>query len=752
MPTTSTRVSFGLFEADLQTEELWKAGRRIKIQSQPFKVLATLLEKPGEVITREDLQLRLWGKDTTVDFDHSLGTAVNKIREALGDSADNPRFIETLARRGYRFIAPVTQLEPQAPEKATPTKPVEAALTIEAQNSEPQTEINLTAKTQTTTSQPTPYFTAHPREADAPHIPLTKPAKGRWLATTGALLLLLAVSLISYLIGTRSASSSPIQITQITQNGRIAPGAPSMENLPSAVSDGVHLFASIIENGRPTLSQVDISTGEVQPLSLPSELASPSLGDISPNGSKLLLRSHLSPESEQALWVVPTSGGSALRVSNILAHDATWMPDGTTILYAAGNQLFTITQRDDNPKLYAELPGRAFWMRWSPDAKLLRFTLIDPIAHTLSLWQLAAGDSHPKPILDRWTTPANECCGVWTSDGRYYVFQSAQNGTSDLWRLSGSNTSTPTRITNGPLNFQEPVASRTGARIFFLGLDSRFGLHRYDAQSKEFIPDRTFLTGANRVTYSRDRAWVAWTDMPGRLWRSRLDGTEKLQVTPDSMQVFLASWSPDGSQLAIMAREPGSAWQIYLVRAEGGSPKRLLQESRNAGDPTWSADGRSLAFGRVNDLLGKESGSRSIQILDLATGKTDTLSDSDGLFSPRWSPDGRYIAAISLDQKRLMLYDVSTRQWRMIAQTSVADPVWASDSRSIFIHASLAETQPIYRVSIPEGHLEMIANLAAFRAGDTADYFFSGVTPDNVPLVRARTSTGNLYSLDLSAK
>src|ERR1700721_1601418 len=103
----SIRTSFGLYEVDLQTGELWKAGRRIKIQTQPFKVLAALLERPGEIVTREDLQLRVWGRDTTVDFDHSIGTAINKIREALGDSADNPVFVETLARRGYRFIAPV---------------------------------------------------------------------------------------------------------------------------------------------------------------------------------------------------------------------------------------------------------------------------------------------------------------------------------------------------------------------------------------------------------------------------------------------------------------------------------------------------------------------------------------------------------------------------------------------------------------------------------------------------------------------
>src|ERR1700722_7351786 len=110
-----TKTAFGLYEVDLQTGELCKAGRRIKIQPQPFKVLAALLERPGEIVTREDLQLRVWGRDTTVDFDHSIGTAINKIREALGDSADNPVFVETLARRGYRFIAPVTRPTASAP-------------------------------------------------------------------------------------------------------------------------------------------------------------------------------------------------------------------------------------------------------------------------------------------------------------------------------------------------------------------------------------------------------------------------------------------------------------------------------------------------------------------------------------------------------------------------------------------------------------------------------------------------------------
>ena len=106
-PGQAHLVRFGVFEVNLKTGELRKQGIRIKLQDQPFQVLAMLLEKPGELVTREELQTRLWPKDTFVDFDHSLNKAVNKIRDALSDSANTPRYIETMARRGYRFIAPV---------------------------------------------------------------------------------------------------------------------------------------------------------------------------------------------------------------------------------------------------------------------------------------------------------------------------------------------------------------------------------------------------------------------------------------------------------------------------------------------------------------------------------------------------------------------------------------------------------------------------------------------------------------------
>jgi DNA-binding winged helix-turn-helix (wHTH) protein len=119
----NSRVArFGVFELDLSAGELRKSGVKLRLQGQPFQVLALLLERAGDVVTREELQQKLWPSDTFVDFDHSLNTAINKVREALGDSASSPRYVETLARRGYRFIAPVQESAvPQAPVLAPPT-------------------------------------------------------------------------------------------------------------------------------------------------------------------------------------------------------------------------------------------------------------------------------------------------------------------------------------------------------------------------------------------------------------------------------------------------------------------------------------------------------------------------------------------------------------------------------------------------------------------------------------------------------
>jgi Tol biopolymer transport system component/DNA-binding winged helix-turn-helix (wHTH) protein len=731
---TNARLSFGLYEVDLQTGELWKAGFRIKLQGQPFKVLTTLLEKPGQVVTREELQSRLWGKDTVVDFDHSLGTAINKIREALGDSAENPRFIETLARRGYRFIAPVGVIEP------IPDTSIETS----ASGDQPATRLVLpprvsagpTGTAQHLPAEPSTNVAVHPRGISSPIL---------W---TILALAALVVCIAAYYLGSSRDITTPPHITQVTHNGHLAPSIDSMENLAAATTDGVHLYSATIDGGHSILSAISISGGLVEPINIPSEVASPALGDISPDGSRLLLRDHLSPESEQPLWVVPTIGGSALRVGDVLAHDATWMPDGNGILYATGNDLYLTGLSNQQSSHYASLPGRAFWLRWEPNGKLLRFTILDPIAHTLSLWQITPSDRTPHRILADFNQPAGECCGVWTADGRSFVFQSSKGGNNDLWKLSGLSTSNPVRLTDGPLEFESPIAARTGGRIFFMGADARSELESV-TPAGELIPVKGFLSTAARLEYTRDGKWVAWTDTEGQLWRARSDGTEKLQVTPDNLHAFLARWSPDGTRIAVMAREPGKAWQIYITSANGGDFVPLLREQRNAADPSWSPDGKSIVFGDTNDAMGKDNSTRTLHIVNIATHSIQDVPGSNGLFSPRWSPDGRYIAALSLDQRQVRLYTVATQTWTTLNVPSGADPIWSPDSHYLFIHASLDPAQPIDRVSIPDGHVDEIVRLADSREHDAVDYVFGGLSPDNRPLIRARIFTGNFYSLDL---
>jgi DNA-binding winged helix-turn-helix (wHTH) protein/Tol biopolymer transport system component len=735
-PVTNARLSFGLYEVDLETGELWKAGFRIKLQGQPFKVLSALLERPGHVVTREELQERLWGKDTVVDFDHSLGTAINKIREALGDSAENPRFIETLSRRGYRFIAPVGVIEPNHEttriERGIGPRTAASAERVEEQTLRPSRSASLPAEGVASSQAVRP--------------------RRNYLAWSSLAVAAVTVCVASFLVGSSRSTVLPPHITQITHNGHLAPNGSDIENLAAVATDGVHLFAATIDNGQSVISAISLPGGEVAPLNVPAEVASPALGDISPDGARLLLRDHLSPESEQPLWVVPTIGGSALRVGNVLAHDATWMPSGGGILYANGNNLYLTHLIGNDPKLYAALPGRAFWLRWEPNGRLLRFTILDPLAHTLSLWQINATDRRPTRILTNFSAdynqPSSECCGVWTADGSAFVFQSARGGNTDIWKLPGEATARPVRLTDGPLQFQSPVAARIGSRIFFLGLDARSEMKTV-SPTGELTPERGFLSSAVRVDTTRDGRWVAWTDSRGQLWRARSNGTEQLQLTPDNLDVFMGRWSPDGSRLALMAREPGKAWQIYLIGASGGDPQPLLRETRNAADPSWSPDGQTLVFGRVNDAMGNENAARTLNLLHLQTGATEQVPGSDGLFSPRWSPDGRYIAALTLDQRQVRLFTVATRAWTTLAVPSGADPVWSSDSRYLFLHASLDPAQPIDRVSIPDGHVEEIVRLADSRENDAVDFVFGGLTPDNRPMIRTRNFTGNLYSLDL---
>jgi len=705
-PRGLRRAQFGLFEVDLEAEELRRSGIRVRLQNQPFKLLASLLEHPGEVVTRERLHQELWGADTTVDFDHSLGIAVNKLREALGDSAENPRFVETLARRGYRFIAPVKAIDP--PPRA-----------------------DLAAATVTTPST------------------TRRIAVSWWVAGALALLCLILTLILALLPPVRR----PYRVAQITYSGHVLINDLDVESFSSSASDGTRIYFSDMNNGSPALAVALTANGEISHFNLPSEIGAPLIGSLSPDGSRLVVRSHLQAEPEQPLWIVPTLGGDARRVGNFLAHDATWMPDGQRLLVASGDQLIEMGVDGSDPRHLLTTSGLGFWLRWSPDGTHLRFTLRDPKRQTSELWEVNADGSHPHPLLPGWSQPASECCGSWTPDGDDYVFQSSHSAHSEIWvvrekpwyRAGGG----PRQITNGPLEYEAPGTAPGGDRVYFIGATAQFELLRAMPGSTGFVSLNQNLSAAAMAEYSPDGKWVAWlNEADNSLWRSRVDGKERIELTTSPLRIFNMRWSPDDRSLAVMAEEPGKPWKIYLIDAEGGKITPILNEDRNEADPTWSPDGHSIVFGRLPDRMDRGQ-PKAIYLLDLATKKVSGIPGSTGLFSPRLSPDGRYLAAMPLDQHALLLFDRTTQRWSTLAAHGIGDPTWSHDGRYVYFQDFLEADKPIYRVAVPAGKPEKIATIDNLRPTPATDYRLIGLAPGDLPVVTARTPAVNLYEVDL---
>jgi Tol biopolymer transport system component len=456
------------------------------------------------------------------------------------------------------------------------------------------------------------------------------------------------------------------------------------------------------------------------------------------------------------LWIVPTLGGAVRRVPNVLAHDATWMPDGRRLLIANGNELTSVGADGSDPHKLLTTPGLAFWLRWSPDGRRLRFTLRDPKRQTTELWEVAADGSDLHPLLPGWSQPASECCGSWTADGRDFVFQSWHNGNghTDIWALRERpwllRDRQPREITNGPLDYEAPSTSPGSDHVYFIGVNSQIELLHALPKSSLFIALDQNLSAADLAEYSPDGQWVSWLNASdGSLWRSRVDGRDRIELTTPPMRIFTMKWSPDNKRLALMAEEPGMPWKLYLIDSEGGKPTPLLNEDRNEADPDWSADGQSIVFGRLPDRMDSRQ-PKAIYLMNIQTHKVTEIPGSAGLFSPRLSPDGRYIAAVRLDQKAMLLFDRSKEQWTTLTTHGVGDPTWSHDGRYLYFQDYLEEGKPIYRIAVPAGQVEPVATIGNLRPIAATDYRLIGLAPGDLPVVSAHTSTVNIYSVDLN--
>ena len=239
---------------------------------------------------------------------------------------------------------------------------------------------------------------------------------------------------------------------------------------------------------------------------------------------------------------------------------------------------------------------------------------------------------------------------------------------------------TPMRLTFSPMPLSNPVPSTDGKKIFAFGRTVRGELVHYDAKSGKLMP---FLQGisAEYANFSRDGQWVAYVSYrDGCLWRGKIDGTERLQLSYPPAFAFMPRWSPDGMTILFFELDPSGKAAMFTVAPEGGNPQPLLpDDATGQTDPNWSPDGGKVLFGR-----GSGNPSSTIRILDLATHQVTTLLGSQGLFSPRWSPDGRYVPALSADSTKLMLFDFQTQKWIEAAKGSVGWQEFTRDGQYLF--------------------------------------------------------------------
>ncbi len=498
------------------------------------------------------------------------------------------------------------------------------------------------------------------------------------------------------------------------------------------------------------LTQVSVDGGEVIPVPVPFRFAG--LADLSSKHPELLVEGPPFSDVLAALWLLPVPGGQARPLGGLQVTDAAWSPNAEEIVYGRDFDLYRVKADGTEPRKLATLNGIVARPRWSPDGALIRFTVLDPKSRTGRLWQIGADGNHLHTL---WSDGRlNDCCGSWTADGKHFVYQSTRNGVASVWAIREKTafwekvSGAPVRLTEGAMNAYAPMPSRDGKRIFFVGVLPRGEVLRFDTGRGHFVPFLPGLSGEG-LSYSRDGRFMAYISYPaGILWQSKADGSDRRQLTFPPMVCGPPRWSPDGQRITFSARTPGKPWKIYIIAPQGGSPEELTGADTDELDPNWSADCNSLVFGEAAESV-RASKSNAIHLLDLKTRQAQDLPDSAGLFSPRWSPDGRYILAMTADYQKLTIYDRTSKRWEELIRMPSGYPDWSHDGKYVYFNNPFERNLPFYRVRVIDRKLERIADLSEF--GQLAGGRWGGWTglgAEDSLLATRDISVQEIYALD----
>jgi serine/threonine protein kinase/Tol biopolymer transport system component len=626
--------------------------------------------------------------------------------------------------------APVTALNPKIPQKLEEIihKALEKDREVRYQTASDLRADLKRLKRDTTSGR---VAAARPLTADQA-APRTGPR--HWRRWAVAAIFVIVVGTVAFLLRPPLPAPRVLKYTQLTHDG--------LGKWGPLATDGARVFFS--EDGH--VAAISTVGGETVPI--PTRIETPYIEDISIDGTQLLVadRSTNDASGNFPFYAIGALDGSTRRLGNVMGQSGCWRADGG-IIYGKGNDIYLAQSDGSGSRKLVTTPSAVWGPRLSPDGRLIRFELEEG-KKSLGLWQITTDGKNLRPLLPGWTNPPSESAGSWTPDGKYFIFESARQDASGIWATREEGdvfhkvNRQPVQLTTGPMSGGSPVPSRDGKKIFVLGTLHRGELRRYDTTTHNLVP---YLGGISAwwLDSSRDRDWVTYASVPeNTIWRSKADGSDRIQLTFAPMRATMPRWSPDGRQIAFTATLAGNTISnIYLVSADGGTPERLLPEGEGGASPDWAPDGQRLVFG-------SHSGSEhdDLKILDLKTRQLSTVPGSEGLANPRWSPDGRYLVAWN---GGLVLYDFAATTWKELARKPAWRPVWSPDAKWIYYLKGVGE---VLRVRLSNHNVESVVDLKTLElaSGFRVDPSIS-IAPDNSLVLPLDATSTEIYALDWDA-
>jgi Tol biopolymer transport system component/DNA-binding winged helix-turn-helix (wHTH) protein len=682
---------FGVFELDLRAAELRRSGMKVKLQGQPFQVLSLLLEKPGEVVGREEMRKRLWPADTFVDFDHSLNAAIRRLRDALGDSAENPTFVETVARRGYRFLAPVTA-------KANGTSD--------------------TIATETKLAGPE----------------LVAPAAARfhlwWIIAGAAAVVLVLFGLkIGLSLGQRP-TAAPLQVrtSRLTANpvdDRVRAAALSRDGKYLAFSDATGFY----------LRQID--TGETHSIPLPAGSAAESLSWFP--DSAHMIAALTAPNRAPSLWEISVLGGSARKLSDEGRSPAV-SPDGREIAFISGkkmsNQIWLMAADGEQPRKEVGDPGDFFGtVAWSPDGTRIAY-IRGTLGHTYGVNGAVEVEDlrnqHVKSLVQLnsigWFSSIDGPL-AWTRDGLIYTQAepSPRQLDSNLWTVEmepgGNPTGTPIRLTSDPGAVSSITTSADGKRMVYVKGVPQPDVYVARTEGQRVISEPVRLTLDDRQDLPFDwtsdgKAVIFISDRTGvfNVYRQAIDQAVPELLVGGTRPALTPRLNPDGTQLLYLVYPNWSdnASSISLMRTPlaGGAPQRVLAADWINNQQCARAPATLCLYSVVTkdtftlfsfDPL-KGNGAQVYQMKD----------ELPQLYNWSLSPDGRTVAMAKWQgdgaEAGISLVSLSgaAEKWLTIhGWTGVAAMDWAADGKSLWATSIGEDENALLNIDL-QGHARAV--------------------------------------------